>query len=65
MSRTESESPYWGRIVIDTERGTVYVERHPATGEPAKLTLRAMKKLEGRHEGAPREGENVTCPATG
>lgn len=65
MSVTESESPYWGRIVIDAEKGIVYVERHPATGQPARLTLKAMRLIEGRHEGAPREGGNVPCPATG
>ena len=57
MSVTELESPYWGRIVIDTERGIVYVERHPPTGQPARLTLKAMRLIEGRHEGTSAKGK--------
>jgi hypothetical protein len=52
----ESKSSYLGRIVVDTVEGTVYVERHPSTGQPARLTLGAMRKLEDRHEGLPDKG---------
>lgn len=54
MSMIESKSSYLGRIVVDTVEGTIYVERHPSTGQPARLTLGAMRKLEDRHEGATR-----------
>lgn len=49
MSMIESRSSYLGRIVVDTAKNTVYVERHPSTGQPARLTLGAMQKLEDRH----------------
>ncbi len=54
MPTIESQSTYLGRIVVDTAKNTVYVERHPSTGQPARLTLGAMQKLEDRHEGATR-----------